>query len=109
MLRLALEGAGFISAYDRTRIAATLGVTPPEKLDEAAARQIAIKQGVGVVLSGSIDRKGDGYDISVKAAQPISGNVMNSAKTRASSKDQVLAMVDQAGDDGAQGARRQDV
>ena len=68
-------------------------MTPPDKLDEAAARQVATKQAVGVVVSGSIERNGDSYDISVKTAQPISGNVMNSAKTRASSKDQVLAMV----------------
>jgi len=93
VLRLALEGAGFINAYDRTRVRGALGVTPPDKLDEAAARQVATKHAVGVVVSGSIERNGDSYDISVKTAQPISGNVMNSAKTRASSKDQVLAMV----------------
>jgi eukaryotic-like serine/threonine-protein kinase len=93
VLRLALEGAGFINAYDRTRVRGALGVTPPDKLDEAAARQVATRHGVGVVVSGSIERNGDSYDISVKTAQPISGNVMNDAKTRATSKDQVLAMV----------------
>ena len=62
MLRLGLEGAGFINAYDRSRIRGTFSVQPPETLDEAAARQIAMKQGVGVVLSGSIDRIGDGYE-----------------------------------------------
>ena len=31
---------------------ATLGVRPPEKLDEVAARELAVKQGLGVVLSG---------------------------------------------------------
>ena len=61
MLKRALEGAGFISAYDRSGIARSLGVRPPEKLDEAAAREIAVKQGVGVVLAGSVDRQGNGY------------------------------------------------
>jgi len=93
VLRLALEGAGFINAYDRTRVRGALGVTPPDKLDEAAARQVATKHAVGVVVSGAIERNGDSYDISIKTAQPISGNVMTTAKTRASSKDQVLAMV----------------
>ena len=55
MLKRALEGAGFISAYDRNGISRTLGVQPPEKLDEAAARELAVKQGLGVVLSG-VDR-----------------------------------------------------
>ena len=93
MLRLGLEGAGFINAYDRTRIRGTFNVQPPETLDEAAARQIAMKQGVGVVLSGSIDRIGDGYEISIKTAQPISGNVTASTKLRAANKDQVLGAV----------------
>ena len=63
---------------------------PPEKLDEVAAREIAVKQGLGVVVSGSLDRQGSGYGISVKAAQTVTGNVLASAKGRASSKDQVL-------------------
>jgi len=93
VLRLALEGAGFINAYDRTRVRGALGVAPPDTLDEAAARQMATKHAVGVVVSGSIERNGASYEIAVKTAQPISGNVMATAKTRASSKDQVLATV----------------
>ena len=41
----------------------------PRQLDEAAARELALKQGVGVVLSGSIDRRGNGYEISIKAVR----------------------------------------
>ncbi len=92
MLKRALEGAGFISAYDRTQITRSLGVRPPEKLDELAAREIAVKQGLGVVLSGSIERQGNGYGISVKAAQTVTGNVIASAKGKASSKDQALGV-----------------
>ena len=55
MLKLALEGAGFISAYDRSGISRSLGVRPPEKLDERAALELAVKQGLGVVLSGSVE------------------------------------------------------
>ena len=58
MIRRALEAAGFISAYDRSRVRQTFGVPPPEKLDDTAAREIAMKQGVGVVVAGSIDRSG---------------------------------------------------
>ena len=92
MLKRALEGAGFISAYDRNRITGTFGVRPPEKLDEVAARELAVKQGLGVVLSGSIDRQGTGYEISVKAVHTVTGNVIASAKSRASNKDQVLGV-----------------
>jgi eukaryotic-like serine/threonine-protein kinase len=93
MLKLALEGASFVSAHDRTRLRAAFGITPPERLDEAAARQIAIKQALGIVVSGSIDRKGSGYEVAVKAAQPVTGNVVAEAKGSASAKDQVLGTV----------------
>src|SRR4029450_5412087 len=58
MLRRALEGAGFITAYDRTQVRARLGVQPPETLDDVSAQELAVKQGLGVVLTGSIDRQG---------------------------------------------------
>jgi len=44
-------------------------------------------------LSGSIDRKGDGYEVSMKASQPITVTVTATARDRASSKDQVLGTV----------------
>jgi serine/threonine protein kinase/tetratricopeptide (TPR) repeat protein len=92
MLKRALEDAGFISAFDRNGITRTLGVRSPENLDEAAAREIAVKQGLGVVLSGSIDRQGSGYGISIKAVQTVTGNVITSTKARATNKEQVLGV-----------------
>jgi eukaryotic-like serine/threonine-protein kinase len=91
ILKLALEGAGFISAYDRSGMR-TLGVPPQEKLDDVAAREIAVKQGLGVVLSGSVERQGGGYRVSVKAIQPVTGDVITSVSGRASNKDQVLGV-----------------
>jgi len=92
MLKRALEGASFISAFDRGGISGTLGVRPPENLDETAAREIAVKQGLNVVLSGSIQRQGSAYAISVKAAQTVAGTVIATANGRASNKDQVLGV-----------------
>ena len=89
-LRRALEGAGFISAYDRSRIRSTFGVPPPEKLNEVTARELAVKQGLGVVLSGSIENRGNGYEISVKATQTATGKAIVAVQGRASNKDQVL-------------------
>jgi serine/threonine protein kinase/tetratricopeptide (TPR) repeat protein len=90
MLRRALEGAGFISAYDRNGISRTLGVTLPDRLDETAAREIAVKQGLGVVLSGSIARQGNGYVVSVKTSQSVTGEEIASVSDRASNKGEVL-------------------
>ena len=90
MLTRALEGAGFISAYDRNRIRSGLGIAPPEKFDETSARELAVKQGVAVVLAGSVDRRGNGYEISMKAAESVTGNVITTVRRRASTKEAVL-------------------
>jgi eukaryotic-like serine/threonine-protein kinase len=91
MLKRALEGAGFISAYDRDGIRRTLGVRPPERLDADAARRLAVNQGLGVVLAGTIEPQGRGaYSISVSATQAVTGEVITRVQGRASSKDQAL-------------------
>jgi serine/threonine protein kinase/tetratricopeptide (TPR) repeat protein len=89
-LKRALEGTSFINAYDRAGIGGTIGVPLPEKLDETTARQLAVNQGLGVVLSGAIDRQRSGYRISVKAVQAATGKVLVDVNGRASDKDQLL-------------------
>ena len=88
-LRLALEGAGFISAYDRTRLR-DLGVAPVEKLDDQSAAKIALNQGLGVVVFGSLQSKGSGYDLSLRAVQAVTGNAVATDEENAANKDQVL-------------------
>jgi tetratricopeptide (TPR) repeat protein len=90
MLRRALEGASFITAYDRSGVS-TLGVQAPSKLDEGAAREIAAKQGLGVVVSGSVQRQGSGFVVALKAAETVTGKVIANASSRASTKDDVLS------------------
>ena len=58
MLKRALEGAGFITAYDRDGIRRTTRRAAARRHDEAAARGIAVKQGLGVVLAGSVEPRG---------------------------------------------------
>ena len=71
----------------------TFGVEAPERFDEVAARQLAIKQGLGVVLAGAIAPNGTAYDISVQATEPMTGNVITSATRRASDREQILPTV----------------
>ena len=89
-LRIALEGASFIAAYDRTQMR-NLGLPAVDgELDEAAARQIALNQGFGVVLSGSLNPQGKGYLLSVRAIETVTGNVIRSGEAVVSGRDQVL-------------------
>jgi hypothetical protein len=92
MMKLALEGAGFISASDRNAYTRTLGVKPPDTLDERAAQELAVKQGLGVVLSGALESRGAGYEMSVTATESVTGNVIAKATERAAGKDQVLGV-----------------
>jgi serine/threonine protein kinase/tetratricopeptide (TPR) repeat protein len=90
VFKMALEDAGFISAHDRDGIRRNLGVRPPPVLDEKAGLEIAVREGVGVVLSGSVQRDGARYRISVKAIQAITGALLANETRRASSQEQVL-------------------
>jgi serine/threonine protein kinase/tetratricopeptide (TPR) repeat protein len=89
MFRRALEDAGFITAYDRNSVRA-IGVAIPMSLDETAARKLAVEQGLGAVLSGTIDRQGDGYRIAVKATRTVTDDVIADEQARVASKDEVL-------------------
>ena len=89
MIRRALEDASFIHAYDRSRIP-LFGVRPPEQLDESAARELATKQSLAVILSGSIARRGNDYEVFVRAADAVTHKVLASVEGRTSHKDQVV-------------------
>jgi len=96
-LKLALEGASFISAYDRTRMR-DLGLKAISgTLDEAQAQGIAASQGLNVVVSGSLDRRGSDYRLSVRAVQTVTGKVITTADETAPNKDQVLFAVTKLG------------
>jgi eukaryotic-like serine/threonine-protein kinase len=95
-LKLALEGASFINAYDRTRMR-DLGLKSVSALDASKAQEIAASQGLNVVVSGSLDRRGADYQLSLRAVQTVSGKVVANVDETASSKDQVLFAVTKLG------------
>jgi tetratricopeptide (TPR) repeat protein/predicted Ser/Thr protein kinase len=91
VVKIALEGAGFITAYDRTQVR-NLGLQAVSgRLDERAARQIAVGQGLGVVVTGSLESRDGGYRLSIKATQAVTGNVIGTAEDTASNNDQILS------------------
>ena len=65
-----IESASFVTAYPRRealRTAATL--RPGAKLDEQTARLIALREGVSLVLLGTVEPDGAGYRITARALQ----------------------------------------
>jgi serine/threonine protein kinase/tetratricopeptide (TPR) repeat protein len=92
-LRRALEGAGFITAYDRVGLLRTVGVKPtdlPATLDEKSARELAAKQGLNLVLSGAIEKQGSRYQITMKVTQAVEDRVVADVSARAASVDDVI-------------------
>ena len=88
-LKRALEGTS-LSTRDRAGISGTIGVPLPLRNWMKRPRQLAVNQGLGVVLSGAIDRQRGGYRISVKAVQAATGKVLIDVNGKASDKDQLL-------------------
>src|ERR1051326_1032021 len=91
MFNIALEGATFINAFSRgeARRAARQLPHPTEKLDEQSARLVAISQGVGAVVTGSLSLRGDGYKLSVEAFDAVTGKSIKTAEVSVPNKDQV--------------------
>ena len=87
-LKRALEGASFINVYDRN------GVDSAHRghgtLDETSALQFAVKEGLAVVLSGTIDRAGEGYEVSVRAVEALTGNVIVTSSRKAANRDGIV-------------------
>jgi tetratricopeptide (TPR) repeat protein len=92
-LGIGIEGASFITAFprrDALRVAAQ--IKAGSTLDESVARLVANREGIKVVLSGSIEPKGARYALTLKAQQP-DGTVISNLTATASSKNDVLGAV----------------
>ena len=85
-LTVGVENASFISAYQRPaalRVARMLKAS--DRLDEATARLVAMREGLKIVLLGEIEKRGSGYVLSLRGIDPASGNEI--AKSRADARD----------------------
>jgi serine/threonine protein kinase/tetratricopeptide (TPR) repeat protein len=91
---LALEGASFVNSYARGQAQKIANqIKPGSPLDEANARLVATREGINVVISGAVSRRGSGYKISYKAIDAISGNTIASDQVEATDKSGVLKSV----------------
>lgn len=93
-LSTALENASFITAYNRGQARSTLAkLSGSTKLDENAAELIAQREGVGVVVSGSIRRDGTKYALSARAIDARTRKVIDNAEATASTPKQLNGAV----------------
>ena len=93
VVKLSLESAPFITAYTHSDVRRALNVDPPDPFDERSANELAVKQGLGVVVAGSIERRDQGYRLQATARQAVTGKVVARAEREAPGRDGVLAAV----------------
>lgn len=100
-LQIGLEGASFITAYDRPAAGAQIErLRPDDKdLDEAGARLIAVREGIQLVLGGSIREDGGRYEFIVHAVEPESGEQTIGVSKKAADKAGVLGTIAEIADE----------
>ncbi|MGH9744199.1 MAG: protein kinase domain-containing protein, partial [Candidatus Acidiferrum sp.] len=93
MLGIALEGAPFISSFNRGQAkkdAAQLRPGAPH-MDASLAELVAVREGINAVVTGSIAPDGSGYKVSVSTVDPSTGKTILNETRDASNKQDVLA------------------
>jgi Flp pilus assembly protein TadD len=94
-LQIGIESAPFVAGYHRDtakRVAATLGRSG-DSLDEETARLVAVREGIKLVMAGSIEEDDGEYRLYVRALDPKGGEVIAEADVDASNKLSVLEAV----------------
>ena len=90
-LEVGVEGASFVSIYprrDALRLAGQL--TAGSTVDAEAARLIALREGVGRVLTGAIEPDGTRYRLAVTLFDPVENQALQSWSAQAADKEGVL-------------------
>jgi tetratricopeptide (TPR) repeat protein len=99
-LQVGLEGAPFITTYDRSAALQLANeLNPGDALDEVAARLVSVREEIGLVVAGRIEEDDGRYRLSARALEPQEGEVLADARATARSQDDVLAAIGElAGD-----------
>jgi Tfp pilus assembly protein PilF len=91
---LGMEGASFISSYNSGtahKLAAQLR-PGTSQIDVSLARLIATREGINIVIAGSIGREGDAYRVMVRALDGVTGKAIDTESAEADKKDVLVAM-----------------
>jgi serine/threonine protein kinase/tetratricopeptide (TPR) repeat protein len=92
---LQLEGAPFISVFNRAQARTTLAELRPgaTQLDEANARLVAVREGVDMVVSGAVTTQGSGYKIVSKVSNALTGKTIATQDSESPDKNNILRAV----------------
>ena len=95
VLALGVEGASFVTSYSRPaaqRLVAQM--VSGGKLDIEGARLVSVREGIKLVLAGSIAEEQGTYRLSLQALDAVTGAEVTKATATASTKQAVLEAVE---------------
>ena len=91
---LGLEGASFVTSYpQRDALRSAAAIKAGSRLDESTARLVAVRDGIKVVLAGSIAPVRGGYDIDVRVIDVPRNADIATVSEHVADKSAVLAAV----------------
>ena len=93
LLKIGLEGAPFISVFEREHARQMAGQLDPGSFGQISpkiAQMISTREGVNVVVDGSIEKTKDGYAITIWALDPVKNERKDTESRKIKSKDEVL-------------------
>lgn len=95
LLTIGLEVAPYVSLLDRNQAADLVKEVEPDAagLPADAARLVAVREGVGVLLEGAIEPAGRGYTVQLAGLDPVTGDRDFVVSVDASDRDDVPGAV----------------
>ena len=93
-LNIGIEGASFITAFSRASARELIEtISPGTPLNAEGARLVAVREGIKLVMAGSITESGGGYRLRATVVRPDDGEVLSEASVSAKGKLEVLSAV----------------
>lgn len=91
---VAMEGASFINSYNRIRAHKIAAKLQPGSaaMNEQLARLVATREGINIVVSGSIDRDANDYRLAARAVDGVTGKVLTTESDRVAKPDVLVAV-----------------
>jgi tetratricopeptide (TPR) repeat protein len=96
-LTIALQQSRYVNVFPRTRVYEVLRRMKKQDalhIDETLGREICQREHLQVLLSGSIERMGQVFQITVRAVDPVQGNLLFAERERFDRRDQFFDKVD---------------
>ena len=95
-LALALEGSPYITVFrtgDARSIAAQITPDKSSRLTEQVGQLIALREGIKVLLAGAIEKRSNGYRLSLRATDPATSKPIATVAQDVDGRDAVLKTV----------------